>query len=316
VAAPGNLAVIRSRQVFGDLQGEERTLYHERIEPALRDGMDYLARNAGETGCLACRLLRETDAQGQAVMAEAESVALNRATLLEVLRRTLADNPHLLSTFIGLEPNAVDAQDAQQVGKLGHSAQGRFLPVWLRSPSGTLELADMHGMESEKRGLEGVREGDFYLCPKARGTLCVLDPIGYSVNDKVVLLPVLSAPIIVAKQFLGVAGASPSIEFIQSLATRTSGQLFAGAAKVAIFASNRHLIAYSADPTLINQPAAQLLDQHSQAVLAGLQQEPVYQVDHGRDLIELFMPFDIGDPQTRWTLMIQIPRSPAGFDGY
>ena len=67
VAAPGNLAVIRSGQAFGDLQGEERTLYHERIEPALRDGMAYLGSNADETGCLSCRLLRETDAQGQAL---------------------------------------------------------------------------------------------------------------------------------------------------------------------------------------------------------------------------------------------------------
>ncbi|MCU7250899.1 phenylacetaldoxime dehydratase family protein [Pseudomonas koreensis] len=64
IRVPGNVAVIRSGQDFSDLQGDEWALYSQRIEPALRDGMDFLARHGQETGCLSSRLLRETDAMG------------------------------------------------------------------------------------------------------------------------------------------------------------------------------------------------------------------------------------------------------------
>lgn len=67
VNAPLNLAVIRSGQAFGDLQVEERVLYGERIEPALRDGMAFLAGEGRAVGCLSGRLLRETDATGKAL---------------------------------------------------------------------------------------------------------------------------------------------------------------------------------------------------------------------------------------------------------
>lgn len=67
VNAPVNLAVIRSGQAFGELQGEERVLYGERIEPALCDGMAFLAARGRDVGCLSCRLLRETDAKGKAL---------------------------------------------------------------------------------------------------------------------------------------------------------------------------------------------------------------------------------------------------------
>lgn len=64
VNPPANLAVIRSGQAFGDLQGREKEIYFSEIEPALRAGMDYLRDHPEEAGCYSCRLLRETDAHG------------------------------------------------------------------------------------------------------------------------------------------------------------------------------------------------------------------------------------------------------------
>ncbi|QUG92760.1 HAMP domain-containing protein (plasmid) [Pseudomonas putida] len=245
------------------------------------------------------------------VIAAVDAGALNRETLTEVLRHTLADNPQLMATFIGLEPGGLEGRDADYDGHPGHTPEGRFVPVWLRTPEGKLVLADMHGMESEERGEEGVRKGEFYLCPKARQQLCVLDPVSYPANDKFVLLPAIAAPIMVKGRFLGVAGVDPAIDFIQQLAQRTSAQLFEGAAEVAIFASNKRLIAYSSDASRLNQPAQQVLDQSSLEALANLQEAALYRVSEAQDRIELYLPFDIGDPRTRWTLMIQLPRSVA-----
>ena len=64
VEVPANLAVIRSGQAFGDLEGQEKTLYFASVEPALRDGMLFLRDHPSETGCLSSRLLQETDAEG------------------------------------------------------------------------------------------------------------------------------------------------------------------------------------------------------------------------------------------------------------
>lgn len=64
VQAPDNLTVIRSGQSFGALQGREKNLYVEEIEPALRAGMEFLRDNPTETGCFSCRLLNEVDIQG------------------------------------------------------------------------------------------------------------------------------------------------------------------------------------------------------------------------------------------------------------
>ncbi|ROL68811.1 hypothetical protein BK634_13580 [Pseudomonas chlororaphis] len=64
VRAPHNLAIIRSGQVLEDLEGLEKQIYFNEIEPALRSGMDFLRDNPLDTGCLSCRLLGETDATG------------------------------------------------------------------------------------------------------------------------------------------------------------------------------------------------------------------------------------------------------------
>jgi methyl-accepting chemotaxis protein len=243
------------------------------------------------------------------LIAESNRNGLTRDALSEVLKRTLAENPRMMATFIGLEPGGLDGQDALYVGQPGHSPLGRFVPAWLRTPQGGVEVTDMRGMESEKPGQEVAREGEFYLCPKEQRRLCVLDPVSYPANDKTVLLPTASAPILVNGNFVGVAGADPAIDFIQQLVEHTSKQLFNGAAKVAIFASNHRLIAYSDDASRLNQPAQQLLAPSSLAALESLQREPLYLINEERDTIELYVPFDIGDQQMPWTMMIHLPRS-------
>lgn len=67
VNVPHNLAVIRSGQAFGDLEGQEKQLYFAEIEPALRAGMDFLGSHAVQTGCFSCRFMTETDALGAAL---------------------------------------------------------------------------------------------------------------------------------------------------------------------------------------------------------------------------------------------------------
>lgn len=66
VRVPGvaNLAVIRSGQLTGDLEGDEREFYEKRVNPALEGGMRYLRDHPVESGCISCRYMRETGPDG------------------------------------------------------------------------------------------------------------------------------------------------------------------------------------------------------------------------------------------------------------
>lgn len=230
-----------------------------------------------------------------------------RGQLMELLRVTMKNKPTLVSAFIGWEPGGLDGADPQHEGAPGHSAQGRFLPVWIRGQDGQSTLTDMRGMESEVRGLEGVRKGDFYLCPKERKRLCVLDPVGYPVGDKVVLLQAISTPILIHDAFAGVAGASPSIEFIQKLVEENSMSLFGGLGEVAIFGSNGRIIAYSRDAKKLNQGLETLLDAEEVKTFSSQGEEFSYRVDEKQNRVELFFSFSPGGEGTVWKLFIRIP---------
>jgi len=231
-----------------------------------------------------------------------------RGELIKLLRMTLENNPGLVATFIGWEPGGMDQSDIEHQGAAGHAADGRFVPVWIRGADGKPELADMRGMESEARVPEGIRKGEFYLCPKERKQLCVLDPIGYPANDKVLLLPTLSAPIMINGVFRGVAGADPSVEFIQKLAEKTASSLFEGSGEVAIFGRNGRVIAYSKDASKLNQSVETLLDSDEVRRLKEQGEQFSYSVDAQHDRVELFLPFSPGGEGKSWTLMIRLPQ--------
>lgn len=168
-------------------------------------------------------------------------------------------------------------------------------------------MIPMANMESTTPALEGYRQGEYYLCPKAGQSLCVLDPRVYESDGHKTLLPIFSFPIKVQGQFVGVAADAPSVDFIQGLVTKSSQALYNGAAEVALFGQNQRLIACSKNPLLITQPADSLLDPDSLAVLGRVAQAPIFNLDRQRNLVELFLPFAVGGSRTYWTLMIRLP---------
>lgn len=66
VTPPNNLCLIRSGQDLRSVRGDERRHYDAYIEPALREGLDYLA-NASESGCFDSRYMRHCTQDGNPV---------------------------------------------------------------------------------------------------------------------------------------------------------------------------------------------------------------------------------------------------------
>ncbi|MDG9924333.1 MULTISPECIES: methyl-accepting chemotaxis protein [unclassified Pseudomonas] len=240
-------------------------------------------------------------------------VSLSRDELSTLVGVYLEKNPELIDLYIGWEPNAFDQDDDLYAGQeaSGYDATGRFMPWWYRD-GGQLKVAPLTAvqMESEKLLPTGVREGEYYLCPKASKQPCVVDPASYDFGGKQVLVSSFNAPILVDGQFKGVVGNDMALDFIQGLLTSANGELYEGAGELALIAANGTLIAATKDATLVGQPATEVLDAE---LLERLKQssgsEPILKQDDEQQLFELLLPFQVAGTSTRWTLAITLPTS-------
>ncbi|WP_090261618.1 methyl-accepting chemotaxis protein [Pseudomonas panipatensis] len=251
-------------------------------------------------------LMDQKDADGK------PTLGISRGEMSNLLRQTVAQNPKLLDAFAGWEPNAFAGQDSLYAGQAsqGYDASGRFMPWWYRKADGSLTVEAMgNTLESQKLLPTGVREGEYYLCPKEKLKPCVIDPAPYEMGGKMVMMSSFNAPILVNGQFRGAVGADLSLAFIQDLLKNADSGLYDGAGELALISSNGRLVAYTKDVSKLGEPASSVLDATQAASLGKLQgEEPLYTQDNAHDSIVLFLPFAVGDTGTRWTLMLEIPR--------
>ncbi|MEP9317257.1 methyl-accepting chemotaxis protein [Pseudomonas sp. LABIM340] len=258
-----------------------------------------VARDLANTNAL----LDETDANGQPLL------GIGRAGMSNLLRQTVAQNPKLLDAFAGWEPNAFAGNDSQYSGLPGYDASGRFMPWWYRKDGGLTVEAMGDTLESQKMQPTGVREGEYYLCPKEKHQPCIIDPAPYEMAGKMVLMSSFNAPIMVKGQFKGTVGVDLSLDFIQDLLKTADSQLYDGAGEMALISTNGRLVAYTKDPAKLGEPASSVLDASEVANLAKLTlDQPLTSVDKEHGHIELFLPFTIADSGARWTLMLQLPQ--------
>ncbi|WP_017937244.1 methyl-accepting chemotaxis protein [Zestomonas thermotolerans] len=240
-----------------------------------------------------------------------ETLQLSREELSSLLVSYLKANPDLLDFFIGWEPNAFDQYDALYAGREaeGYDQTGRFMPWWYREGNAfkVLPLTAAQ-MESEKRLPTGVREGEYYLCPKQSLQPCVVDPAAYDFGGKQVLVSSFNAPIVVNGRFLGSVGNDLALDFIQELLEQVNGELYDGAGELALVAANGTLIAATRDASLISQPASRVLPAELLETLRNSHDNrPILRNDEAQQLFELLYPFQVAGTSTRWALAITLP---------
>ncbi|QKE62432.1 methyl-accepting chemotaxis protein [Aquipseudomonas campi] len=243
----------------------------------------------------------------------APAISLSREELSALVGVYLGKNPELIDLYIGWEPDAFDQDDDLYAGQKenGYDETGRFMPWWYRDGNNLkLDPLTVAQMESEKILPTGVREGEYYLCPKATKQPCVIDPASFDFGGKQVLVAAFNAPILVDGQFKGVVGNDLALDFIQGLLNTAKGELYDGAGELALIAANGTLIAATKDASLIGQPASKALDSE---LLDRLKQsnndQPISNLDEEHQLFELLLPFQVAGTSTRWTLAIELPTS-------
>ncbi len=249
-------------------------------------------------------LLGSQDADGKPLL------NISREQLINLIKENLKQNPKVLGAYIGWEKNALEHNDADYAdnAKAGSAKDGRFLPWWFRNDDGSLGFSTLVDVDDQKVLSTGVRASEYYLCPKETGKTCVIDPAPYKVGDKIVMLASFIQPIMLNGAFQGIVGADLSVNFIQDMLVAANQKLYNGAGNMTLVGTNGRLVAYTKDPSKFGEKLSDILDADKVAAMGRLNRgEVTYNIDKTQGIIELYLPFGIGQSDARWTLMMQLP---------
>ncbi|MDL2197819.1 methyl-accepting chemotaxis protein [Halopseudomonas aestusnigri] len=240
------------------------------------------------------------------------ALMMGREEMTRVIRMTLEQSPQLWDAYVGWEPNSLDNLDSffEGVETDGYNGTGRYMPMWFRNENGSLSLEALGDMEDETILENGVRTGEYYLCPRETLKPCVVDPAPYEVGGKTVLLASFTVPIISDGEFMGIAGADLSMEFLQQMLHESNQDLYDGQGEQALVSASGRLVAFTGEGAKPGDHASLVLDQMEMDAIAavGRSNEPLFQIEsEGVDHLQLIMPVTLPGTDVRWSLLIKLP---------
>ncbi|HCP05310.1 MAG TPA: methyl-accepting chemotaxis protein [Pseudomonas sp.] len=240
------------------------------------------------------------------------ALMMGREEMTRVIRMTLEQSPQLWDAYVGWEPNSLDNLDSffEGVETDGYNGTGRYMPMWFRNEDGSLSLEALGDMEDETILENGVRTGEYYLCPRETLKPCVVDPAPYEVGGKTVLLASFTVPIISDGEFMGIAGADLSMEFLQQMLRESNQDLYDGHGEQALVSASGRLVAFTGEGAKPGDHASLVLDQMEMDAIAavGRSNEPLFQIEsEGVDHLQLIMPVTLPGTDVRWSLLIKLP---------
>ena len=240
-----------------------------------------------------------------------QGLSMSREELSALTGDYLRQNPKLIDFYIGWEPNAFDQDDDlyKNQKENGYDETGRFMPWWYRDGNAIkLEPLMASQLESQKLLPTGIREGEYYLCPRETKQPCMTDPGSYDYGGKKVLVASFNAPVLVNGEFKGSVGNSLALGFIQEFLINANKSLYDGAGDMMLISAKQRLVAYTKDSKMLGEPADRVLDTNEKANLGKLNgTEPLIDTDEQAGHIELYLPFDVAGSSTRWVLLLRLP---------
>lgn len=238
-------------------------------------------------------------------------LSLSREAVNTLLDKTLRDNPKVLGLYIGWEPSAFGGKDSDYIGSELPGIErstGRFMPWVYRNADGTTNFAKLANLEDHSRTPSGLRTSEYYLCAKEIRKACVIDPAAWKMQGRMVLLSAFIQPVMVGDRFRGIVGADLSVEFIQNALKEANAKLYGGAGEMTLISTGGRVIAYTSDESKQGQPADAVVNE---SLLGEFQKIPAgqiyYRLDSASQQIEAFLPFEIGESNARWVLVMRLP---------
>ncbi|NIC05188.1 methyl-accepting chemotaxis protein [Billgrantia bachuensis] len=323
LAGPCLLAVVVALVVYGlfsSARTQQTVESHTRelLEGAIDERLTVLAnaeagriqRELEHALTLATQLADTNALMGQQDASGRRALSLSRRELSNLVRQTVIENPSLLDAFIGWQPDAFgrDALYAELGESEGYDGSGRFMPWWYRTGDGDVEVLPLgETMESTTPLASGVREGEYYLCPRETLAPCIIDPVAYEYGDETLLVTSFNVPILVDGEFRGVAGVDLALDFIQELLLEANQSLYGGAGEMALIAGRGGLVAHTGDAERLGASANEAFDGEVLSAIerARVEDGSVSQTREG--MLERYQSFTIGESEAPWTLLIRLP---------
>ncbi|WP_445158761.1 methyl-accepting chemotaxis protein [Halomonas sp. E14] len=325
LAGPCLLAVVVTLVAYGlfssaRTQQAVETHTHDLAERAIDERLAVLAdaeagriRNELEHALALATQLAHTNAlMGRQDASGRSALSLSRRELSNLVRDMVVQHPSLLDAYIGWEPDAF-GQDAlyADLGEAdGYDGTGRFMPWWYRTEAGSVEVLPLgDDMESTALIGSGVRQGEYYLCPRETLAPCVIDPAPYDFGGETLMVTSFNVPILVEGAFRGVAGVDLAVGFIQELLLQANAALYDGAGEMALVAGGGGLVAHTADAERLGTAAGEAFGSEVLQATERARREGS-SVSLTRDgMLERYQPFTIGASEQPWTLIIRLPEA-------
>lgn len=294
-------------------QVTEELLYNELEERLLQTGKYEGAKISGQINraLMTARTLRSTiDALRIEASNDPQVMENLRPRIIDLLKKTLANEPLFSGTYTAFEPNTLDNRDGTAPELLGQDENGRFVPYVYRTATSDENLEALHGLENQERDANGVRAGEWYLCPKDSKQDCLVGPYPYVTQGVTNLLTSLVSPIVIDGTFIGMAGADLTVSFIQDLTEEVSKGLYDGDGIVVITNHVGAIAGHSALPESLGKGVATDLGNDNKELLEAIEQHQMTFIKTDEHLITV-VPFNIGALNKPWTISISVPTQKA-----
>ncbi len=289
----GSLAVIFAIGMFllvgrvsDTISAQTRDFQAETTESISRQVMQYLDAAEGAAEGLVTSL--------EAMRA---SGITDRPVYDAVIRRFLEENPDLLGTWSGWEPDALDGNDAAHVNAAGHDVSGRYVPYWNR---GGGQIAVEPLIDYDRDG-----PGDYYQLPKKLGRAVAIEPYMYAIGGKEVLIMSFGLPITVDGKYVGTGGVDVSLaELNAHLSTLRPFET----GHVELISSSGIVVAgphaaHVGKPLAADDPIQALVTK----ALAGETAELDALNETGVSERSIAIPFNVGGTEDQWVIVSSVP---------
>lgn len=241
-------------------------------------------------------------------LAEASNTIDKRELALDILKKTLNLSPNFLGTYVAFEPNQLDFSDGLFRSTTGSDETGRFLPYVIHGNDDGFAVENLVGLEDQSLDDNGVRAGEYYLCPKDSNKSCVIDPYIYPINGKDVLLTSMVVPVNKNGKFIGMTGIDISADFLQSKVIEVDKQLYEGAGQMLLLSPKGVIVADSEHPELVGK--------NLKSVDAGLVEKIKAVSASGEGSIfadnktlNVLKPFNLAQADKPWIVYISVPEA-------
>lgn len=255
--------------------------------------------------------LQSSNTLVQSVKALKEEGQTSRELVLEMLRQVLENNKNYFAVWTMWEPNRFDGKD-EDYSKRYNQEVGLFSASYYRSGD-ALEKQN-YGDEDAPNYLcydESEFGETYYAIPKETRKPHIDDPAAYSFTGKeedMVSSTSVVAPIMDDEEFLGVVGIDIDFETLMRLNAETKVY---DSGFSAIITNNEVISAH---------PQQEYLESSIDSVLSGYSDElgkriksgQTYSYEtvseySGQEVLRIFSPIVIGNPDKPWSVMIEIP---------